>query len=124
MFLGRRRGSLIDGGVHSAIVRYADKRLDVRFDGEQTPSFVVDVDLRAAGAIDQVTPARVIGMLCCSPFGAPWQRRLRFVLISFELTRRQDGRAWVGFTASTGIASIDADLLSFSFCQWPGCDAA
>ena len=34
------------------------------------------------------------------------------------------GRAWVGFTASTGISSIDADLLSFAFCQYPACDAA
>ena len=34
------------------------------------------------------------------------------------------GRAWVGFTAATGISSIDADLLSFAFCQHPGCDAA
>ena len=34
------------------------------------------------------------------------------------------GEAWVGFTSSTGIAPIDADLLSFSFCRHPGCDAA
>jgi hypothetical protein len=34
------------------------------------------------------------------------------------------GKAWVGFTASTGITSIDADILDFSHCQWPGCDAA
>ena len=35
-----------------------------------------------------------------------------------------NGRAWVGFTASTGITSIDADLLAFAFCQHPGCGAA
>ena len=34
------------------------------------------------------------------------------------------GKAWIGFTASTGISSIDTDLLSFSFCQHPGCGAA
>ena len=33
------------------------------------------------------------------------------------------GKAWVGFTAATGISSIDADLLSFSYCQHPGCGA-
>ena len=30
------------------------------------------------------------------------------------------GRAWVGFTAATGIASMDADLLSFAYTQYPG----
>ena len=30
------------------------------------------------------------------------------------------GMAWVGFTASTGVASMDADLLSFAFTQYPG----
>ena len=35
-----------------------------------------------------------------------------------------NGAAWIGFTASTGIASIDTDLLAFSFCRFPGCDAA
>ena len=34
------------------------------------------------------------------------------------------GKAWVGFTASTGISSIDTDLTAFSFCEFPGCDAA
>ena len=29
--------------------------------------------------------------------------------------------AWVGFTAATGVASMDADVLSFAFCQWPHC---
>ena len=29
------------------------------------------------------------------------------------------GNAWVGFTASTGITSLDTDLLSFSFCSSP-----
>ena len=28
------------------------------------------------------------------------------------------GRAWVGFTAATGVASMDADLLSFAFAQY------
>ena len=31
------------------------------------------------------------------------------------------GASWVGFTASTGATSIDADLLSFAFCETPGC---
>ena len=33
------------------------------------------------------------------------------------------GSSWVGFTASTGQTSIDADLLSFAFCETPGCEA-
>jgi len=32
----------------------------------------------------------------------------------------ETGMAWVGFTASTGVASMDADLLSFAFTQYPG----
>ena len=32
-----------------------------------------------------------------------------------------DGTSWVGFTASTGVASMDADLLDFSFCARPEC---
>ena len=31
------------------------------------------------------------------------------------------GEAWVGFTAATGITSIDADLVSFAFCHSVGC---
>ena len=31
------------------------------------------------------------------------------------------GRSWVGFTASTGVASMDADLIDFSFCARPEC---
>ena len=35
-----------------------------------------------------------------------------------------DGNAWIGFTAASGITSIDTDLLSFAFCSSPGmCDA-
>ena len=34
------------------------------------------------------------------------------------------GKAWIGFTASTGITSIDTDILSFAYCSKPGCDAA
>ena len=30
-----------------------------------------------------------------------------------------DGLSWVGFTASTGLASMDVDLLSFAFEQHP-----
>ena len=67
---------------------YAGSQLSVYFDGETEPTLRADVDLRAAGAMDEA------------------------------------GRAWVGFTAATGVASIDADLLSFAFCQHPGCDAA
>ena len=33
------------------------------------------------------------------------------------------GRSWIGFTAASGMTSIDADLLSFKFCSTPGCDA-
>ena len=33
------------------------------------------------------------------------------------------GLAWVGFTASSGLASMDADVTSFAFCQRPGCTA-
>ena len=32
-----------------------------------------------------------------------------------------DGASWVGFTASTGVASMNADLLDFSFCARPEC---
>ena len=32
----------------------------------------------------------------------------------------EQGQAWVGFTAATGIASMDADLLSFAYTQYPG----
>ena len=32
-----------------------------------------------------------------------------------------DDLAWVGFTAATGVTSIDADLLSFAYCYEPGC---
>ena len=34
-----------------------------------------------------------------------------------------DGLSWVGFTASTGLASMDVDLLDFAFCQHVGCTA-
>ena len=49
---------------------------------------------------------------------------LRSHLDSLEIATDAEGRAWVGFAAATGIASIDTDLLSFAFCQHPGCDAA
>ena len=35
----------------------------------------------------------------------------------------EDGHSWVGFTASTGLASMDADVLSFTFCGTALCTA-